>query len=157
MNGKWFCVIIVLVTFLSGCGEKKAEVRFGYKTDQGSITLPELRVTVRNDLHTYDFILNNATRTAGPITTPKFGSMHIACTIFLGGVATNTEGSIELSLKPDWIWGVNFHIQENTPVDVCFGCFGYVEYVLVPALGFGSNMKLWIVWGGNSISNPVNY
>ena len=52
---------------------------------------------------------------------------------------------------------MNFHIQEDNPVDVCFGCFGYEEYDLDPILGFGSNMKLWIVWGGNSISDPVTY
>jgi len=71
-----------------------------------------------------------------------------------GPVAT---GSVTIPLRNDWRWRVDFINATEDPVLLCFGCAGSRAFALPPthrAPGFDS---LWVVWGGNSISDPVIY
>lgn len=43
------------------------------------------------------------------------------------------------------------------PIRQCFGCFGSVAFDLLPAYRTVDHDSIWVVWGGNSISNPVTY
>jgi hypothetical protein len=77
--------------------------------------------------------------------------------LFTGGEQTETSAGIELPLKLDWGWGVDIFIQAGDPTHGCFGCMGAESFELDPSLGYDRDTMLHIVWGGNSISNPVYY
>lgn len=88
------------------------------------------------------------TRTSGTLTvdvTLADGSEQIAA------------GRVEIPLRPDWGWSVHLHRGDANPVERCFGCFGYRAFALAEAHRATPADSLWVVWGGNSISNPVIY
>ena len=93
----------------------------------------------------------------GPFSTAHSGNIHIDFALLDGGVASSTRGSIELPLQHDWGWSVSFSVSDTNPTSRCYGCMGSLEFPLDSALGYDPSMKLYIVWGGNSISNPVVY
>ncbi len=64
-----------------------------------------------------------------------------------------SEGRVELELRNDWRWEVQFHLSEHDPTERCFGCVGAES----SPLATDDTPSLWVVWGGNSISNPVVY
>jgi hypothetical protein len=71
--------------------------------------------------------------------------------------ATVSEGRIELPLQNDWRWEVHLHFQDTNPVESCLGCFGYQAFSVSPAFQRSLADSLYVVWGGNSISNPAVY
>jgi hypothetical protein len=142
---------------VTGCWDEKAQVRLTTYKDYESKRYPEIQVTVHDGIRALVFVLNEATSSVGPCKTAKRGTLKIKCVVLLDGERTQTRGSVELPLRSDWRWGVDFFIRDDDPAHTCFGCFGSVSYELDPRLGFGEGKKLYIVWGGNSISNPVIY
>lgn len=70
---------------------------------------------------------------------------------------TLAEGSVAIPLKTDWRWGVDFFLTDRDPTEMCFGCFGAAAFPLAPEYRTSDADSLWVVWGGNSISNPVVY
>jgi len=157
-----FLVLVSLMLISSiGCSKDRAEIRLGAQRGFESAEGRELRVTVsENDrvfLRDFEFVLSDARPSAGPFSTAHSGTLKIACVVLLDGNETNGRGEIELPLRSDWRWGVDFFISQNDPIDTCFGCFGSRAFALDPALGYGEAEKLYVVWGGNSISDPVIY
>jgi len=67
---------------------------------------------------------------------------------------TIAAGRIELPLRDDWRWGVGIFVADSNPMKYCFGCFGSRSFKAAPGAPGDS---LFLVWGGNSISNPVDY
>jgi len=69
-----------------------------------------------------------------------------------------SNGELTLPLKPDWEWMImiNFTTRQLTGKG-CRGCDGFEEIAVPESLKFAEGMRLFIVWGGNSISNPVVY
>jgi hypothetical protein len=47
--------------------------------------------------------------------------------------------------------------QTTNPDEACFGCVGSQVFPLAPAYRATGRDSLWVVWGGNSISDPVIY
>jgi hypothetical protein len=77
-------------------------------------------------------------------------------TIGFSMISQQTElaaGRVLLEVIPDWEWEVQFHIATSDPADTCFGCQGSATFQLA---GQDTN-QLYVVWGGNSISDPVAY
>jgi hypothetical protein len=142
---------------VSGCTNERAEFRISLTTCAGGRPCPDVQVTVFDGLFDHDFILNESNRAIGPFPTRQSGTLRIVLKIYDDDRETGTVGTLELPLKNDWFWGVDVSFQENNPIDVCFGCFGSKEYELDPVLGYDDNQRLFIVWGGNSIKNPVLY
>jgi len=84
-------------------------------------------------------------------------------------------GKINLSLKPDWIWGISFYITPKNPCPISFGCFGSISFELKEAYrdtiiknytnvpieaSYAETLfidSLYLLWSGNSISNPRVY
>jgi hypothetical protein len=64
---------------------------------------------------------------------------------------SESEGAVVLEARPDWEWEVQFHIAGTDPFDQCFGCVGSEAF----SLGAREDVRLYVVWGGNSISDPV--
>jgi hypothetical protein len=59
-------------------------------------------------------------------------------------------GVLVLEVIEDWEWEVQFHIAATDPAATCMGCQGSQEYALR-----GDERRLFVVWGGNSRSDPV--
>ena len=157
MNIRVVFVVAACVSLLTGCLDERAEVRLTVYKDYELNQFPEIDVVIRDGMHASELILNESTPSVGPFGTRKHGELKITCTVLLDGEPTQTRGSIELPLRPDWRWGVDFFIRDEDPAETCFGCFGSKSFELDPKLGYGEGKKFYIVWGGNSISHPVVY
>jgi hypothetical protein len=101
-------------------------------------------------------VLDSAQRST-EFETEQSGSIVIPFTLLLNGQDTATSGAVELPLKSDWRWGLDFFLSDADPRATCFGCLGSRAFDVDPVLGLAPEVKLWVVWGGNSISNPVVY
>jgi len=93
----------------------------------------------------------------GPFETAHSGTLHIEFQLLNGRSPSATTGSFDLDLREDWRWGVDFIVSDRSPMQGCFGCSDAIAFELDPAFGYTPDFKLWAVWGGNWISNPVVY
>jgi hypothetical protein len=71
------------------------------------------------------------------------------------GSDTLSSGELRIDLRPDWRWNISFFREDEDPSDRCFGCVGAAAYELGAVLQTVPADSLWLVWGGNSISDPV--
>ena len=85
--------------------------------------------------------------------TDTTGTLTVDFTLASPSQGPLSEGRVELELRNDWRWEVQFHLAEDDPTARCFGCVGAERFPLVS----DDTRSLWVVWGGNSISNPVVY
>lgn len=157
MKIRLILIVALSVTALAGCSDERAEVGTTFYHLGGIPEDIELHIELRDNWHQYYYILNNEEPSKGPYLTGGGGVLEVAFIILDGSYESTTDGVLELPLKPDWRWWIDFHITENDPIHTCWGCMGSIEYDLDPALGYDESMKLYVVWGGNSISNPVIY
>jgi hypothetical protein len=86
------------------------------------------------------------TRTSGELLTSFW---------LVQGADTLSSGDLRLELLPDWEWNISFFRADQDPSLLCFGCVGSVAFELDAALQTMSADSVWLVWGGNSISDPV--
>ncbi len=92
--------------------------------------------------------------TTDEVQTASSGILDIRFRLESGGRLLSS-GSAQIPLQDDWRWAVQFHASTDDPR--CFGCFGARAFALDSMLRSPGRDSLWIVWGGNSISNPVIY
>ena len=90
--------------------------------------------------------------TSERLSTRTSGTLHIAVTFTRGGRPVG-QGSVELPIKEDWIYGISLMVTSRNPVEGCMGCMGVRSFAIAGATGADPE-KLHIVWGGNSISAP---
>lgn len=88
--------------------------------------------------------------------TRTSGTLTVDVTLADAG-GTFAAGEVEIPLRSDWRWGVSLHLGDDNPHDRCFGCFGYESFAIAEAHRDSPADSLWVVWGGNSISDPVVY
>ena len=119
--------------------------------------IPEVRVSWKRWPRERTVVLDSTNTVTDEFETGTSGTFPIDFTLLHGGVATTTAGTVGLPLRGDWMWGVDFFLSEADPTLTCFGCMGRLEFDVDPVLGYPPEVKLWVVWGGNSISNPVLY
>ncbi|HEX8666811.1 MAG TPA: hypothetical protein VF727_00385 [Allosphingosinicella sp.] len=84
--------------------------------------------------------------------TRASGSLRVS--VRFEGSGRSGSGSVELPLRPDWIWGVSLHVTARDPREGCMGCLGVRSF---PLSGAPAGEQLHLVWGGNSISAPAVY
>lgn len=88
--------------------------------------------------------------------TRRSGTLRVEVEVAPSG-APIASGEVEIPLRSDWRWNVQLHRGERNPVDTCFGCAGYEAFAVAESARDSPADSLWVVWGGNSISNPVVY
>jgi len=151
--------LVCLGTFAS-CGDNEGRIAFNNLSPKSG-PVPTIDVSWETSApighRTHEFELDSKTTHAGPFETAQSGTMTITFALLDGDQLSSTAGDLVLNLKKDWEWQVDFIISDTDPITACFGCIGSRSYDLDPALGYDSSMKLWAVWGGNSIKNPVVY
>lgn len=74
---------------------------------------------------------------------------------YVAGVDTVFSGAFDLELHPDFRWGVSFARATADPTLQCFGCAGRLVFPIDAQLQTTPEDSLWVVWSGNSISDPV--
>lgn len=89
--------------------------------------------------------------------TPDHGTLHITAVLARPGEEPMATASIELDIRRDWAWGVDVFLSERNPTELCFGCIGHVAVAVPDDLIPDVADSLFLVWGGNWISDPVVY
>lgn len=84
------------------------------------------------------------------------GTLRVAFR-FAQGISTASEGSLDVTLQPDWIYGFDIFVDSLNPTRSCFGCQGSRAFPLAPEYRRSPRDSVWLVWGGNSIKNPAVY
>lgn len=146
---------------LPACGDE-TEAQIGFSTDVlESDVYPHVRVTWEAPTlfgqQQQSVDIDKRHSSAGPFRTAQTGTLHVHFQLQNGDSPSTTTGSLDLPLRKDWRWGVDFIVSSASPMGFCFGCFDSEAFDIDPALGYGPDMKLWATWGGNSISHPVLY
>jgi hypothetical protein len=67
------------------------------------------------------------------------------------------EGQFELPIKSDWRWGIDLVPDTLNPYYGCFGCSEWHEFDVAAKDSTLKGVSLFVLVGGNSISNPVLY
>jgi hypothetical protein len=141
-----------------GCGDDEARVAVRYI---GAATLPQdlLTVHVTDGRRLYTIrgrALGGPDREGASFATRTSGTLWLRFRM-ADGSAVASEGEVELPLRADWSYGVEFRVAADDPTRFCFGCQGAKAFPLAAAFRGLPADSLWVVWGGNSIRNPVVY
>lgn len=94
---------------------------------------------------------------AGPFETATAGELKLTVALVDRDGRELAQGAVDLPLKPDRRYGVWTIVGSGDPTAGCLGCAGSRTFPLDPALGYPPDVILAIVWGTNSISEPVVY
>ena len=93
---------------------------------------------------------------APELPTRRAGTLRVAFRFAAGG-ATVSEGAAEVPLRGDWRYGFDIMVDSLDPTRACFGCIGRRAFPLPAEYRRSPRDSVWLVWGGNSIRNPVIY
>ena len=124
----------------------------GFEVDLLVVEFTDRRRTVR--LTSSDFDTRGSGWDTRDFETSSAGSLETRFWL-VDGADTLSQGQVRLDLRRDFRWNLSFRRAESDPTTTCFGCAGRVAFELAPSLQEVSADSLWVVWGGNSISNPV--
>ncbi len=154
---RFLAIAATAMLALIACSRDEARLSVHVQSLGASTDTPELRVKWAGWPGPRTVVLDSTHRGTGAILTGTSGTFSIEFTLLSGGAETTTAGTVELPLRGDWQWGLDFFLSEDDPTETCFGCSGKLAFDVDPAMGYPPEVKLWAVWGGNSISNPVVY
>jgi hypothetical protein len=90
--------------------------------------------------------------------TAKSGELKVTFKL-LDGENLISSGQFEMPLRSDWAWNTEFQSSpaRSDPLAGCFGCSGARVFALTEGYGMLPSDSLYVIWGGNSIKNPVVY
>lgn len=154
---------IVLATSLAAaCSQgEESRVQFGV---QGDVETLRPLLTVTATAGDWSVVVNGheigtpeSPHHSREFRTPGTGTLRIEAVLKRPGEAVLTTGVIELEIRDDWIWGVDIFLTDEDPTRTCFGCIGYKSFAIPEGLTEEPQDSLFMVWGGNSISNAVVY
>jgi hypothetical protein len=149
----------LVAMLLAGCS-KDAKISAVARLDP-PLTVRMLTISVRDDGRAWtwrgsDFhsSLEWPTPTTTERDTRTRGDIEIAFRLEVAGT-TLSEGRVTLPLRPDWRWGLQVVSATSDPVEACFGCVGSKAFPLASQYRGPDRDSVWLIWGGNSINDPV--
>lgn len=153
---------VLLAVLASGCGSaNESRVQFGVHGNE-DILRPLLTITATSG--DWNLVVRGEEiRSSGTpnytehFETPRQGTLRVEAVLARPGEAPLASGAIELEIRADWSWGVTVFLADRNPADTCFGCLGSEAFPVPAELTPAAADSLWLVWGGNSISDPVVY
>lgn len=166
---KFIYITIISILIFSGCSlfgndDEPAEIQFtvqNFSSDELSITTTGTKSGL--NLSKNDFTGNDSQGlgSTNSFSTDNDGLMTVSFT-FINETSVLSDGEFELDLREDWQWSVNFQIgtADFNPLDNCFGCQFYESFELNPESLSSSESEadsLYVILGGNFISEPVDY
>lgn len=165
-------IFISLVVFLASCSifgtdDKKAETQFSAESDLLSNQTLNVSFTDGNKSKSFsnqDF-QTRENPTIGELATSVAetstdGQLTIEFQLFDSETEQQLSGgNFQLDLKEDWRYSIYFlsDSAEADPTNGCFGCGGYFSFDYSTNSSSPDNDSLYVIWGGNYISNPVVY
>jgi len=67
-------------------------------------------------------------------------------------------GEVSMPLREDWRWGIGIHRLSGPRDGKWFGESGSQSFeIMEPTFTVSDSDSVWVTWGGNFISNPVDY
>jgi hypothetical protein len=154
----------LLVTFILsfGCSKDQAFVRARFYEDS-LITREMVTITISDGRSIWHFGPSSLRSYLGAWSTPEIetrndGTLLVGYKLKESDGDAVSEGQVALGLRKDWRWGIDIFHRDRNPYNFCFGCFGCESFpILIPAYMASDSDSVFVVWGGNSISNPVIY
>ncbi len=156
---------ILVILLFSGCSDDQALVRVNL-SKYDLLTRDMLTVAVNDGRSVWLFDASDFDENpqyGGAWSTPEVetsnsGTVTVEFVLIDPSGQEISHGSASETLRPDWRWGFTISRKDTDPMLDCFGCFGSESFpILNPAYAFSDSDSVFIVWGGNSISNPVDY
>ena len=155
-------LMTMLIAALGACGE---EARISVSAPlMTPLALEMLTVTVRDGDRVIQWTgadfkpgRDNPTPSTPEVNTGTSGPDLEVSFSLENAAAVLSTGTIILPRRSDWRWGVTISAATTDPAGVCFGCFGSSAFLLSEAFRAPERDSIWVVWGGNSISNPAIY
>jgi hypothetical protein len=154
--------LVALAMALTGCGE---EARISASAVLAPPLAPSmLTVTVRDRDREIEWTAAafrvtpaNATPSTPEATLGTSGpDLPVAFRLESAG-AVLSAGTVTLPRRRDWRWNVTVQSATTDPNLECFGCVGSQAFPLAAEYRAPDRDSIWVVWGGNSISDPVIY
>ena len=157
-------LILLFIIFFSGCSlfdeEKDAQVEF--RLENNSMYEGELPIRIdfsspsqSENLTASDF--SGTKFFVGPYKTATSGTLKIVVQLLYTNDKVEVSETVKLPLKSDWKYGITVAVGPTNPINLCFGCQASKAVAINSKLNFPETDSLFIVWGGNSISNPVDF
>lgn len=155
-------LIPLLILALSACGED-ARISISAQLDPPlTMEMLTVRVIDVNRVISFtgaDFVTdaNHPTPTTTEVGTATSGpDLQVSyalenADVFLSG------GTVTVPRRSDWRWHVTLSAATTGPQEGCFGCFGSMAFPLAQSFRPPERDSIWVVWGGNSISDPAIY
>ena len=154
---------------LAACSPDESRVELSIQPDP-PLSTADIRVTFEDGLRRWHVDVDGplsfsgapersslSTFSAGPYNTRTNGTLKVSFVATRDGDTIST-GSVELPLRPDWEWGVTLRAQRGDPATGCLGCVGIQAFPIAESFQQqGMSESIYLVWGGNSIKNPVVY
>lgn len=152
---------IAVVGLLVACSAGESRIRFGALGDVETLR-PLLEITAASgdwslSLTGYEIGTADSPNFSREFTTPESGVLTVEAVLRRPGEAPLVVGSIDLDIREDWVWDVHVLLTNENPTQTCFGCMGHEAFAIPEELTAEPGDSLFLVWGGNSISDPVAY
>lgn len=145
------------------CGGDEARVKVGFH-EHGDLAISMLRVSVSDGFHSYELRPENfnSNGESQPYHSPELptltkGTLRFAYALVEPSGDTVSGGSVDLPLKRDWSYFIDIQADSADPTRFCFGCQGSRPFHLAPQYREPAFDSIYVVWGGNYISDPVIY
>ena len=90
-------------------------------------------------------------------TTPLSGSLSMNYILSDTTDDTISQGFVEIPLKADWAWQFDICPGHHNPYYYSFGVTGFKAFPINPSYCDSTTDSIFVLWGGNSIKNPVAY
>ncbi len=172
MKNSSSAILITLAIFFTSCSilgtnDNEAEAQFSIDSDlltEQSLNLSFKDGSKTQNFSTQDFQMRE-NPTTGELATPIVKTStdgKLTVEFQLSDANTKqqiSKGSFQLDLKEDWRYSIYFLADsaEADPTYGCFGCGGYFSFKYLSDSSEPTNDSLFVVWGGHSMSNPVEY
>lgn len=161
-NRRSVTLLCGLLILCCGCSEDEALVRVKLYPDS-LLTRDLITITVDDGRANWWFDSSSLVSCLGAWATPEIETKNYGSLLVKyrfsdpeGGVVST--GELLLDLRGDWRWGVDILPRDDSAIHTCMGCFGYKAFpILNPAYKTSEGDSVYIIWGGNSIDNPVVY
>jgi hypothetical protein len=151
-------IVLAAIAGIAGCNNDEAEVSLSVNS-RAPVTPEVVQVSVSDGARTWTFTGEDFVRGDGrpTIATRTRGTLSVMALVRAPGEFPAYSRSFGLPLQPDWRWDIVLIPAATDPTATCLGCQGAAAIPLPESLRAEGRDSLYIVWGGNSISDPVVY
>ena len=162
-------IFLTFIVFLAGCEifetEDESTIKFGTIKNQ-VLNKGTISIVAFDNSEKWNFsgkIDSNYANGSYSWESQNYGTSTNGNVIILFEIKDDansiiSRGEFSIPLKEDWAWTVDISHSSLDPMVGCFGCFGSKSFsILDSAYINNDNDSIFVVYGGNSISNPVIY